>query len=106
MGYSKSLCFPMLGLALLMVYASADSDCMSVIMPLAPCLPFVTGATPSPPITCCSAFGIVANSKPMCLCTVLAGDGSQYGVRIDKALSLSLPATCNVDTPPPDHCFS
>ncbi|KMZ64414.1 hypothetical protein ZOSMA_36G00160 [Zostera marina] len=91
--------------AMLMVYASADlPDCNSVIIPLAPCLPFVTGAAPTPSINCCTAFASVVSSNPRCLCTVLDGDGSKYGVSINRKIALTLPASCNVVTPPPEEC--
>ncbi|KAL3505946.1 hypothetical protein ACH5RR_031328 [Cinchona calisaya] len=81
----------------------AQSDCTSTILTMASCLNYVTGASETPPASCCSALANVVQTNPRCLCAVING-GAQLGVSINSTLALSLPAVCNVQTPPVSRC--
>ncbi|KAG8658696.1 non-specific lipid transfer protein GPI-anchored 5 isoform X2 [Manihot esculenta] len=84
--------------------ATAQSGCTNVIIGLAPCLNYVSGSSSTPSSSCCSQLASVVQSQPKCLCSVLNGGGSSFGVTINKTLALALPAACNVKTPPVSKC--
>ncbi|XP_031278204.1 non-specific lipid-transfer protein-like protein At2g13820 isoform X2 [Pistacia vera] len=101
------------GMGLLMVLVTlfsfwaatrAQSDCTNVIITLAPCLNYVSGSSSTPSPSCCSQLASVVKSNPRCLCTVLNGGGSSFGVSINETLALALPGACNVETPPVSRC--
>ncbi|WMV47235.1 hypothetical protein MTR67_040620 [Solanum verrucosum] len=41
---------------------------------------------------------------PRCLCSVLNGGGSSFGVSINQTQAVALPSACNVQTPPVSRC--
>ncbi|XP_044486359.1 non-specific lipid transfer protein GPI-anchored 5-like [Mangifera indica] len=82
----------------------AQSDCTNVIISLAPCLTYVSGSSSTPSPSCCSQLASVVKSNPQCLCTVLNGGSSNFGVSINETLALALPGACNVETPPVSRC--
>ncbi|KAF7146494.1 hypothetical protein RHSIM_Rhsim04G0200200 [Rhododendron simsii] len=82
----------------------AQSGCTNVLLSLAPCLNYVTGASSSPSPSCCSQLANVVQSQPQCLCTALSGGGSSLGISINQTLALELPKACNVQTPPVSEC--
>lgn len=84
--------------------ARAQSSCTSVLLSLAPCLNYVTGASSSPSPSCCSQLANVVQSQPQCLCAALSGGGSSLGISINQTLALQLPKACNVQTPPVSEC--
>lgn len=84
--------------------ATAQSGCTNVIIGLAPCLNYVSGSSSTPSSSCCSQLASVVQSQPQCLCSVLNGGGSSFGVTINKTLALALPGACNVKTPPVSKC--
>ncbi|KAJ8768366.1 hypothetical protein K2173_021519 [Erythroxylum novogranatense] len=90
--------------AVIFVRATAQSGCTSVIMSLAPCLNYVTGASSTPTSSCCSQLASVVRSQPRCLCDVLSGGASSLGITINQTLALALPSTCRVQTPPVSEC--
>lgn len=101
------------GMGLLMVLVTmfsfwaatrAQSDCTNVIISLAPCLNYVSGSSSTPSPSCCSQLASVVKSNPRCLCTLLNGGGSSFGVSINETLALALPGACNVETPPVSRC--
>ncbi|CAA6662744.1 unnamed protein product [Spirodela intermedia] len=67
--------------------ASAQtSGCTASILSLASCLGYITG------------------TSPLCLCQVLNGGASQFGVTVNQTQALQLPGACNVETPPASNC--
>ncbi|KAH7842415.1 hypothetical protein Vadar_005045 [Vaccinium darrowii] len=84
--------------------ARAQSGCTTVLLSMAPCLNYVTGASPSPSPSCCSQLASVVRSQPQCLCAALNGGGSSLGISINQTLALELPKACNVQTPPVSEC--
>ncbi|XP_058212160.1 non-specific lipid transfer protein GPI-anchored 5-like [Rhododendron vialii] len=84
--------------------ARAQSSCTTVLLSMAPCLNYVTGASSSPSPSCCSQLANVVQSQPQCLCTALSGGGSSLGISINQTLALELPKACNVQTPPVSEC--
>ncbi|KAE9455010.1 hypothetical protein C3L33_13092, partial [Rhododendron williamsianum] len=96
--------FIALVITMLWTGARAQSGCTSVLLSLAPCLNYVTGASSSPSPSCCSQLANVVQSQPQCLCTALSGGGSSLGISINQTLALQLPKACNVQTPPVSEC--
>ncbi|KAF7153318.1 hypothetical protein RHSIM_Rhsim01G0273100 [Rhododendron simsii] len=97
------------GLALFLVLmlwngAAAQSGCMSALISLSPCLNYVRGNSSTPSPSCCSKLSNVVQSQPLCLCSLLNGGGSQYGITVNQTLALGLPGVCNVQTPPVSRC--
>ncbi|KAK1295569.1 hypothetical protein QJS10_CPA16g01106 [Acorus calamus] len=90
--------------ATLIVESSAQSGCTTAIIGLAPCLNFITGNTSTPASSCCSQLASVVQSNPRCLCTLLNGGGSSFGINVNQTLALALPGACNVQTPPVSQC--
>ncbi|XP_020552772.1 non-specific lipid-transfer protein-like protein At2g13820 isoform X2 [Sesamum indicum] len=91
-------------LAFLCAVATAQSGCMSVIISMASCLNYVSGSTPTPSASCCSALANVVQTQPRCLCTIVNGGGGSLGVNINQTLALGLPSACKVETPPISRC--
>ncbi|XP_059274580.1 non-specific lipid transfer protein GPI-anchored 5-like [Lycium ferocissimum] len=90
--------------ALFLNEAEAQSNCVTTLVGLAPCMNFVTGNSSNPSSTCCTALSGVVQSNPQCLCSLLNGGGSGLGVAINQTLALALPGACNVQTPPVSQC--
>ncbi|KAL0914335.1 hypothetical protein M5K25_014676 [Dendrobium thyrsiflorum] len=84
--------------------AQSSSDCSSTIISLAPCLNYITGSSDTPDVPCCSQLAKVVQSEPKCLCLVLNGGASQFGVTLNQTKALALPGACNVQTPPVSRC--
>ncbi|KAJ8464677.1 hypothetical protein OPV22_027229 [Ensete ventricosum] len=86
--------------------ASAQSGCTTVIIGLAPCLSYITGNSSAPSSSCCSQLASVVKSQPACLCSVLDGGASSFGITINQTRALAMPAACKVQTPPVSECNS
>ncbi|KAK8509922.1 hypothetical protein V6N13_093760 [Hibiscus sabdariffa] len=84
--------------------ATAQSGCTRALLGLAPCLNYITGNLTTPAPSCCSQLSSVVQSQPQCLCSVLNGGGSSFGITINQTKALSLPGACNVQTPPASRC--
>ncbi|XP_055811827.1 non-specific lipid transfer protein GPI-anchored 5-like [Solanum dulcamara] len=84
--------------------ARAQSGCTTALVSLSPCLNYVTGNTTTPSSSCCSQLSRVVSSQPRCLCSVLNGGGSSFGISINQTLAVTLPSACNVQTPPVSRC--
>ncbi|KAK4405733.1 protein YLS3 [Sesamum angolense] len=91
-------------LAFLWAVATAQSGCMSVLISMASCLNYVSGSTPTPSTSCCSALANVVQTQPRCLCAIVNGGGGSLGVNINQTLALGLPSACKVETPPISRC--
>nr|KYP48950.1 Non-specific lipid-transfer protein-like protein At5g64080 family [Cajanus cajan] len=81
-------------------------DCNKEILSLSPCLFYIIGLGGSspPPPSCCSALSTIVKTSPQCLCSVVNGGGSFSGIPINPNIALTLPAACNVQTPPVSLC--
>ncbi|PNT47896.1 hypothetical protein POPTR_002G050400v4 [Populus trichocarpa] len=84
--------------------ATAQSGCTTALMGLVPCLNYVTGNSSTPSSSCCSQLATIVQSQPQCLCTLVNGGGSSFGIAINQTLALALPGACNVKTPPASQC--
>ncbi|CAA7399159.1 unnamed protein product [Spirodela intermedia] len=85
--------------------ASAQtSGCTASILSLASCLGYITGVDPTPSSSCCGGLASVVKTSPLCLCQVLNGGASQFGVTVNQTQALQLPGACNVETPPASNC--
>ncbi|KAK2401731.1 hypothetical protein P8452_08387 [Trifolium repens] len=62
------------------------------------------GSSSNPSSSCCSQLSTVVQSSPQCLCSLLNGGGSSFGITINQTLALSLPSACKVQTPPVSQC--
>lgn len=83
--------------------ATAQSDCSSVFLTLAPCLTYITATSATPTSVCCTELSVVLQSNPQCLC-LLVGGAESLGVTINKTQAISLPAVCNLNAPPQSLC--
>ncbi|CAL1411305.1 unnamed protein product [Linum trigynum] len=82
-----------------------SSDCSTVLTSLTPCLGYISGTDSSPNKTCCSQLDKVVRLSPLCLCQLLSGGGSSFGIPgFNQTQALELPAACNVQTPPVSSC--
>ncbi|XP_074563757.1 non-specific lipid transfer protein GPI-anchored 5-like [Curcuma longa] len=92
--------------ALLLGTAAAQSStgCTSAIIGLAPCLNYITGNSTTPSSACCSQLASVVQSQPACLCSVLNGGASSFGVTVNQTRALAMPSACRVQTPPASQC--
>ncbi|MCE3049635.1 hypothetical protein HAX54_045440 [Datura stramonium] len=84
--------------------ARAQSGCTTALVSLSPCINYVTGNTTTPSSSCCLQLSRVVASQPRCLCSVLNGGSSSFGVSINQTLAVALPSACNVQTPPVSRC--
>ncbi|XP_062112973.1 non-specific lipid transfer protein GPI-anchored 5-like [Humulus lupulus] len=85
--------------------ATAQSSCSNSLMNLTPCLSYITGNSSSnPSSSCCSNLASVVQSSPQCLCSVLNGGATSFGITVNRTLALSLPGSCKVNTPPLNQC--
>ncbi|XP_072957614.1 non-specific lipid transfer protein GPI-anchored 5-like [Typha angustifolia] len=80
------------------------SNCTSAIISLAPCLNYITGNSSTPSSSCCSQLATVVQFEPLCLCPVLNGGLSSFGITVNQTLALALPGACKVSTPPVSEC--
>ncbi|KAG6483295.1 non-specific lipid transfer protein GPI-anchored 5-like [Zingiber officinale] len=81
-----------------------SSGCTSAIISLAPCLNYITGNTSAPSSSCCSQLASIVKSQPACLCSVLNGGASSFGITVDRTRALAMPGACKVQTPPVSQC--
>jgi len=84
--------------------AMAQSGCTSALMGLTPCLGFIQGGSINPSSSCCSGLASVVKNQAACLCQVLNGGGSSFGVTINQTQALALPGACKVQSPPVSAC--
>ncbi|CAN1280095.1 Non-specific lipid transfer protein GPI-anchored 5 [Linum perenne] len=101
---AMSLGIVLLTMQLLAGGARAQSDCTNVLISLSPCLNYITGNSSTPSQQCCGQFATVVRTSPLCLCQLLNGGGSSFGVNINRTRALELPRACNVQTPPVSRC--
>ncbi|MCD7451805.1 hypothetical protein HAX54_013454 [Datura stramonium] len=71
------------------------SSCGPLLLQLAPCGPFVQGASPSPTEQCCSNLRQLYSQQPGCLCLLLNQTGLS-SLPINKTLALQLPNLCSM----------
>ncbi|CAJ2627833.1 non-specific lipid transfer protein GPI-anchored 5-like [Trifolium pratense] len=98
------LCLVMILVANMMTQNEAQSSCTSTLTSLSPCLNYIMGSSSNPSASCCSQLSTVVQSSPQCLCSLLNGGGSSFGITINQTLALSLPSACKVQTPPVSQC--
>ncbi|WOG83290.1 hypothetical protein DCAR_0102465 [Daucus carota subsp. sativus] len=108
MSHSKvSFALAMVLVATLWTGSTAQtSDCTNTLISLSPCLNYITGNTSKPDSGCCTQLSTVVRSKPECLCQVLNGGGSSFGIQVNQTQAQTLPGVCNVQTPPLSTCNS
>ncbi|XP_020580471.1 non-specific lipid-transfer protein-like protein At2g13820 [Phalaenopsis equestris] len=81
-----------------------EEDCVAAIVSLEPCTDYITGSSPAPTAQCCLKFATVVNTEPVCLCMIVNGGGSQFGIKVNQTRALALPDECKVQTPPVSRC--
>ncbi|XXG65263.1 hypothetical protein AAC387_Pa05g3012 [Persea americana] len=84
--------------------AAAQSSCTTALISLSPCLNYIQGNSSTPSSSCCSQLESVVQSSPQCLCNVLNGGSSSFGVTVNQTQALALPVACKVQTPPASQC--
>ncbi|KAH9289090.1 hypothetical protein KI387_033207 [Taxus chinensis] len=81
----------------------AQTDCLTLITSLSPCLGYVTGSGNSPPsTTCCTAFASVVTSNVTCVCEVLNNNSAIPN--FNQTTAMRLPNACNVVIPTINGC--
>ncbi|KAL2463892.1 Bifunctional inhibitor/lipid-transfer protein/seed storage 2S albumin superfamily protein [Forsythia ovata] len=86
--------------------ATAQSSCTSVLLSMTSCLSYISGSSTTPSSSCCSALANVVKTQPECLCSIVNGGGSSFGVNINQTRAIGLPGACKVQTPPVSRCSS
>ncbi|KAF8389782.1 hypothetical protein HHK36_024301 [Tetracentron sinense] len=71
-------------------------ECGPLLLPLAPCAPFVQGSLPSPAQPCCDNLIDLYDQQPNCLC-ILLNDTTMSSFPINKTLALQLPVLCHLE---------
>ncbi|KAK2647848.1 hypothetical protein Ddye_015337 [Dipteronia dyeriana] len=71
------------------------TDCVSGLLPLSPCAPYVQGRVQSPADMCCVNLKRVYSQQPACLCLLLNGK-SLSNMPINTTLALQLPVLCDL----------
>ncbi|XP_044465143.1 non-specific lipid transfer protein GPI-anchored 10-like isoform X2 [Mangifera indica] len=71
------------------------ANCVSRMLPLSPCAPFVQGTTASPAQMCCINLKQVYSQQPDCLCLLL-NSTTLSNMPINSTLALRLPALCGL----------
>ncbi|XP_059306646.1 non-specific lipid transfer protein GPI-anchored 10 [Lycium ferocissimum] len=71
------------------------SSCGPLLFQLAPCGPFVQGASPAPTELCCSNLRQLYSQQPGCLCLLL-NQTSLSSLPINTTLALQLPTLCSM----------
>ncbi|KAG0541804.1 hypothetical protein BDA96_02G049300 [Sorghum bicolor] len=84
--------------------AAQGNGCSSVMMTLSPCMDFISSKAPEPGISCCSVLAGVVQTDPRCLCMVLDGTATSFGISINQTRAMELPGVCKVKAPPISHC--
>ncbi|XP_066392931.1 non-specific lipid transfer protein GPI-anchored 5-like isoform X2 [Miscanthus floridulus] len=84
--------------------AAQGSGCSSVMMTLSPCMDFISSKAPEPGISCCSVLAGVVQTDPLCLCMVLDGTATSFGISINQTRAMELPGVCKVKAPPISQC--
>ncbi|KAG0475444.1 hypothetical protein HPP92_015130 [Vanilla planifolia] len=77
--------------ASLSIQAAAQAGCTTALISLAPCLSYISGNSSTPSSSCCSQLASVVQSQPQCLCSVLNGGASSFGITINQTQALALP---------------
>ncbi|XP_073005944.1 non-specific lipid transfer protein GPI-anchored 5-like [Typha latifolia] len=99
--------FPfLLALALADASASAQDNCTGAVVKLTPCIDFIDGDSPAPALSCCPAFADVLRAQPECLCALLNGQASSFGIKMNRTSALELPEKCGIQAPPASKCKS
>ncbi|XP_051135635.1 non-specific lipid transfer protein GPI-anchored 31-like [Andrographis paniculata] len=82
-----------------------SGDCNGLIVNLAECLPYVMigGTATKPEAKCCSNLKTVIDTNAKCLCEGFR-NSAQLGVKINVTKALSLPAACDLKSPPIGDC--
>ncbi|XP_066389500.1 non-specific lipid transfer protein GPI-anchored 5-like isoform X1 [Miscanthus floridulus] len=84
--------------------AAQGNGCSSVMMTLSPCMDFISSKAPEPGISCCSVLAGVVQTDPRCLCMVLDGTATSFGISINQTRAMELPGVCKVKAPPISQC--
>ncbi|CAD6221001.1 unnamed protein product [Miscanthus lutarioriparius] len=74
--------------------AAQGNGCSSVMMTLSPCMDFISSKAPEPGISCCSVLAGVVQTDPRCLCMVLDGTATSFGISINQTRAMELPGVC------------
>uniref|UniRef100_A0A0D9V722 Bifunctional inhibitor/plant lipid transfer protein/seed storage helical domain-containing protein n=1 Tax=Leersia perrieri TaxID=77586 RepID=A0A0D9V722_9ORYZ len=80
--------------------------CMDAVRNMSDCLTYVmNGSTAKKPDDpCCPELAGLLESKPVCLCQLLAGGASSYDISVDYKRALALPGICGLAAPPVSAC--
>uniref|UniRef100_A0A2P2KPL4 Lipid binding protein n=1 Tax=Rhizophora mucronata TaxID=61149 RepID=A0A2P2KPL4_RHIMU len=87
---------------------AASNDCMTALFNMSDCLTYVENVSTLtvPDKKCCPELAGLIESKPICLCQMLANSSmtESFGITIDVTRALKLPSACRLKTPPLTLC--
>src|SRR4051812_19165459 len=83
------LCLVMALVANMMTQNAAQLECTTTLTTLSPCLNYIMGTSSTPSTSCCSQLSSVIQSSPQCLCSLLNGGGSSFGITINQTPPVS-----------------
>ncbi|GFP82855.1 hypothetical protein PHJA_000428600 [Phtheirospermum japonicum] len=69
--------------------AIGQSRCSSTLLSLSSCMNYVMGNTSTPSSSCCSSLANTVQSQPQCLCPLLSGGSSTFGISINQTLAMA-----------------
>ncbi|KAF0892117.1 hypothetical protein E2562_013493 [Oryza meyeriana var. granulata] len=80
--------------------------CMDAVLNMSDCLTYVMNGSTArkPDAPCCPELAGLLESKPVCLCELLAGGASSYDISVDYKRALALPGICGLAAPPVSAC--
>ncbi|WVZ68444.1 hypothetical protein U9M48_017381 [Paspalum notatum var. saurae] len=80
--------------------------CLTAVLNMSDCLSYVTAGSTvrHPDKPCCPELAGLLESHPECLCQLLSGGASSYGVSVDYKRALALPGVCRLTAPPVSAC--
>ncbi|XP_006646424.2 non-specific lipid transfer protein GPI-anchored 2-like [Oryza brachyantha] len=80
--------------------------CMDAVLNMSDCLTYVMNGSTArkPDEPCCPELAGLLDSKPVCLCQLLAGGASSYDISVDYKRALALPGICGLAAPPVSAC--
>uniref|UniRef100_A0A0D9YGE2 Bifunctional inhibitor/plant lipid transfer protein/seed storage helical domain-containing protein n=1 Tax=Oryza glumipatula TaxID=40148 RepID=A0A0D9YGE2_9ORYZ len=80
--------------------------CMDAVLNMSDCLTYVMNGSTArkPDEPCCPELAGLLESKPVCLCQLLAGGASSYDISVDYKRAMALPGICGLAAPPVTAC--
>ncbi|XP_019199207.1 PREDICTED: non-specific lipid transfer protein GPI-anchored 2-like [Ipomoea nil] len=81
-------------------------ECVNELINMSDCLTFVEAGSKlsEPEKACCPELAGMVETKPVCLCQLLADPENVIGIKIELKKALNLPSFCKLNTPSTSLC--